>query len=136
MMSDDVLLVDDEPNVLQAFRRGLHGRYKLHLAEGGPAAIRALQDEGPFAVVVCDMQMPEINGIAVLAESKRVAPDTVRVMLTGNADQQTAISAVNQAAVFSFLNKPCPADKLAETLDLAIRQHQSQSLERTLLTLL
>ncbi len=133
-MSDDILLVDDEPNVLQAFRRGLHGRYKLHLAEGGPAAIKMLQDDGPFAVVVCDMQMPEINGIAVLAESKRVSPDTIRVMLTGNADQQTAISAVNQAAIFSFLNKPCPADKLAETLDLAIRQHQSQALERTLLT--
>ena len=133
-MSDDVLLVDDEPNVLQALRRGLHGRFKVHLAEGGPAALKMLQDDGPFAVVVCDMQMPEISGLTVLAESKRVAPDTIRVMLTGNADQQTAINAVNQGSIYRFLNKPCPADKLAETLDAAIRQHQSQTLERTLLT--
>lgn len=133
-MSDEVLLVDDEPNVLQALRRGLHGRFKVHLAEGGPAALRMLQDDGPFAVVVCDMQMPEVSGLTVLAESKRVAPDTIRVMLTGNADQQTAINAVNQGSVFRFLNKPCPAEKLAETLESAIRQHQSQALERTLLT--
>ena len=133
-MSDEVLLVDDEPNVLQALRRSLHGRFKVHLAEGGPAALKMLQDDGPFAVVVCDMQMPEISGLTVLAESKRVAPDTVRVMLTGNADQQTAINAVNQGSIFRFLNKPCPADRLAETLETAIREHQSQSLERTLLT--
>ena len=133
-MSDEVLLVDDEPNVLHALRRGLHGRFKVHLAEGGPAALKMLQDDGPFAVVVCDMQMPEVSGLTVLAESKRVAPDTIRIMLTGNADQQTAINAVNQGSVFRFLNKPCPADKLAETLESAIRQHQSQALERTLLT--
>lgn len=133
-MSDEVLLVDDEPNVLQALRRSLHGRFKLQLAEGGPAALKMLQDDGPFAVVVCDMQMPEVSGLTVLAESKRVAPDTIRVMLTGNADQQTAINAVNQGSVFRFLNKPCPADQLAETLESAIRQYQSQTLERTLLT--
>lgn len=133
-MSDEVLLVDDEPNVLHALRRGLHGRFNLHLAEGGPAAIKMLQDDGPFAVVVCDMQMPDVDGIAVLAESKRVAPDTIRVMLTGNADQQTAIDAVNHGEIFRFLNKPCPADQLAATLESAIRQHQSQELERTLLT--
>lgn len=133
-MSDEVLLVDDEPNVLQALRRSLHGRFKLQLAEGGPAALKMLQDDGPFAVVVCDMQMPEVSGLTVLAESKRVAPDTIRVMLTGNADQQTAINAVNQGSVFRFLNKPCPADQLAETLETAIRQYQAQTLERTLLT--
>ena len=87
-MCDGVLLVDDEPNVLHAFRRGLHGRFNLHLAEGGPAAVKMLQDEGPFAVVVCDMQMPDIDGLSVLSVAKRIAPDTIRVMLTGNADQQ------------------------------------------------
>ncbi len=133
-MSDDILLVDDEPKVLQALRRGLHGRFSLHLAEGGPAAIKALRDDGPFAVVVCDMQMPDISGLSVLAESKRIAPDTMRVMLTGNADQQTAIDAVNQGAIYRFLNKPCPAEELAETLESALREHQSLTLERTLLT--
>ncbi len=133
-MSEQVLLVDDEPNVLQAIRRGLHGRYKLQLAEGGSEAIKLMKESGPFAVVVSDMQMPDINGLQVLAESKRLSPDTVRVMLTGNADQQTAINAVNEGNIFRFLNKPCPADRLADTLDVAIHQYQSLAREKALLT--
>ncbi len=133
-MSDQVLLVDDEPNVLQALRRGLHGKFKVHLAEGGKQALKMLKSDGPFAVVVSDMQMPDVNGLAVLAESKRVSPDTIRVMLTGNADQQTAINAVNEGSIFRFLNKPCPAEKLVETLDAAIRHHQTLAIERNLLS--
>lgn len=133
-MSEQVLLVDDEPNVLQALRRGLHGRFKVQLAEGGNAALKLMKEAGPFAVVVSDMQMPDIDGLEVLAESKRISPDTVRVMLTGNADQQTAINAVNQGNIFRFLNKPCPAERLAETLDTAIQQYQALARERALLT--
>jgi response regulator RpfG family c-di-GMP phosphodiesterase len=133
-MNDQILLVDDEPNVLQALRRGLRGKFQLQLAEGGSQALELLRKSGPFAVIVSDMQMPDVDGLTLLAESKRIFPDTIRVMLTGNADQQTAINAVNEGAIFRFLNKPCPAEKLAETLDAAIHQHQVQSIERTLLS--
>ncbi|MFO1064831.1 MAG: response regulator [Pirellulales bacterium] len=133
-MSDQVLLVDDEQNVLSALRRGLRGRFSLDVAEGGPAALDMLREKGPYAVVVSDMRMPEVDGLGVLSTARREFPDTVRIMLTGNADQKTATDAVNQGAIFRFLNKPCPSDVLAETLEEAIRQHQILLAERSLLT--
>ena len=133
-MSSQVLLVDDEQNVLSALRRGLRGRFELETAEGGPAALEMIRERGPYAVVVTDMRMPEVDGLDVLSSVRKSHPDTMRVMLTGNADQKTAIDAVNQGAIFRFLNKPCPAEVLGNTIEEAMRQHQVQALERTLLT--
>lgn len=134
MVSSQVLLVDDEQNVLSALRRGLRGRFELETAEGGPAALEMIRDRGPYAVVVTDMRMPEVDGLDVLSSVRKSHPDTMRVMLTGNADQKTAIDAVNQGAIFRFLNKPCPAEVLGNTIEEAMRQHQVQAAERTLLT--
>ncbi len=133
-MSSQVLLVDDEQNVLSALRRGLRGRFDLETAEGGTVALEMIRDRGPYAVVVTDMRMPEVDGLDVLSSVRKSHPDTMRVMLTGNADQKTAIDAVNQGAIFRFLNKPCPADVLGDTIEEAMRQHQVQAAERTLLT--
>ncbi len=133
-MSSQVLLVDDEQNVLSALRRGLRGRFDLETAEGGPVALEMIRDRGPYAVVVTDMRMPEVDGLHVLSSVRKSHPDTMRVMLTGNADQKTAIDAVNEGAIFRFLNKPCPADVLGDTIEAAMRQHHVQAAERTLLT--
>lgn len=133
-MSSQVLLVDDEQNVLSALRRGLRGRFELETADGGPAALEMIRDRGPYAVVVTDMRMPEVDGLHVLSAIRKSHPDTMRVMLTGNADQKTAIDAVNEGAIFRFLNKPCPAEVLGDTIEAALRQHQVQAAERTLLT--
>lgn len=133
-MSSQVLLVDDEQNVLSALRRGLRGRFDLETAEGGPAALEMIRQRGPYAVIVTDMRMPEIDGLHVLSSIRKSHPDTMRVMLTGNADQKTAIDAVNEGAIFRFLNKPCPADVLGDTIEAALRQHHVQAAERSLLT--
>ncbi len=133
-MSAQVLLVDDEQNVLSALRRGLRGRFDVETAEGGSIALEMLRERGPYAVVVSDMRMPDVDGLHVLAAARRSHPDTMRIMLTGNADQKTAIDAVNEGAIFRFLNKPCPTEVLGETLEAAIRQHQVQCAERTLLS--
>lgn len=133
-MSSQVLLVDDEQNVLSALRRGLRGRFDLETAEGGPMALEMIRERGPYAVVVTDMRMPEIDGLHVLSSVRKSHPDTMRVMLTGNADQKTAIDAVNQGAIFRFLNKPCPAEVLGDTIEAALQQHHVQAAERSLLT--
>ncbi|MCC6508806.1 MAG: response regulator, partial [Pirellulaceae bacterium] len=112
----------------------LRGRFDLDTAEGGPAALEMIRDRGPYAVVVSDMRMPEVDGLHVLSTVRRQHPDTMRVMLTGNVDQKTAIDAVNEGAIFRFLNKPCPAEVLGDTIEAAVRQHHVQSAERTLLT--
>ena len=127
-----ILMVDDEPNVLAAFRRTLGRTLPITCADGGAAALDAIR-AGPFAVVVTDMSMPGMNGVQFLNAARPLARESVFVMLTGNADQQTAALAINTAGVFRFLNKPCPNDQLEAAVRAALRQHDVQSAERTLL---
>ena len=131
-MKPKVLLVDDEENVLQAYARVLRGKYALDTALGGEAALECMADRGPYAVVVSDMRMPGMDGAEFLAWAMAQHPDTVRIMLTGNADQGTAMEAVNRGAIFRFLTKPCDSEVLSQTLDLAIRQHQLITAEKAL----
>lgn len=132
-MTEKILFVDDEPNVLQSIRRSLRKQFSLDTADGGEAALKMLGENGSYAVIVSDMRMPGMNGVELLAETKKRWPDTVRIMLTGNADQQTAVDAVNHGDVFRFLNKPCDAENLAKTVTAGIRQHELITAEKVIL---
>lgn len=129
-MSNRVLVVDDEPNFLAAVRRGLRGRFDVTTVESGEEALRAIAEAGPFSVVLCDMQMPRMNGIETLRRIRELTPDTVRMMLTGNADQGTAVEAINEGRVYRFLSKPCPTEMLAQAIDSAIKVYQDAAAER------
>ncbi len=128
-----ILFVDDEPNVLAAFQRQLRKQFSVDIAVGPKEGLVALENWRDYAVVVADMRMPEMNGVEFLARVKAFAPDVVRMMLTGNADQTTAIDAINEGNIFRFLNKPCPPDKLTLALEDGLRQHQLLMAERELL---
>ena len=132
-MKDRVLFVDDEPNVLAGIRRALRGKLDLTTCESPFEALELLQREEPFAVIVSDMRMPEMDGVEFLKKARAIAPDSVRLMLTGNADQKTAVDAVNDGEVFRFLNKPCGANMLHKTLTAALRQYELVTLEKELL---
>ncbi len=132
-MTEKILFVDDEPNVLQSIQRQLRNRFELATAEGGEEALRILREEGPFAVIVTDMRMPRMNGVELLAQVKDQYPDMVRLMLTGNADQETAMEAVNTGQIFRFLNKPCPQATFVTSLALALRQYRLINAEKELL---
>ena len=128
-----ILLVDDEPNLLAALQRALHKQFAIETAVGGAAALEVLRKNPLISVIVSDMRMPEMNGIEFLVKVKEESPDVVRMMLTGNADQHTAVNAINEGNIFRFLNKPCSPEKLAEALNAGIRQHQLITAERELL---
>jgi response regulator RpfG family c-di-GMP phosphodiesterase len=128
-----ILFVDDEPNVLAAFQRQLRKQFAVEIAVGPIAGLAVLANPADFAVVVADMRMPEMNGVEFLVKVKTAAPDAVRMMLTGNADQTTAIEAINEGNIFRFLNKPCPPDRLTDALNAALRQHELIMAERELL---
>jgi response regulator RpfG family c-di-GMP phosphodiesterase len=128
-----ILFVDDEPNILAAYQRQLRKQFSVEIALGPVAGLAAIQNPRDFAVVVADMRMPEMSGVEFLVKVKTVAPETVRMMLTGNADQATAIEAINEGSIFRFLNKPCPPEKLVQALDAALHQHQLITAERELL---
>jgi response regulator RpfG family c-di-GMP phosphodiesterase len=132
-MTEKILFVDDEPHVLQSIQRQLRKRFTLEVAEGGADALRILKENGPFAVIVSDMRMPEMNGVELLSKVKDLYPNTVRMMLTGNADQETAMDAVNTGHIFRFLTKPCPPATFITSLALAQRQYRLINAEKELL---
>ncbi|HEX3853723.1 MAG TPA: HD domain-containing phosphohydrolase, partial [Polyangiaceae bacterium] len=128
-----VLCVDDEPKVLEGIGRLLHRKCTLSTAGGGEEALGLLAGQEPFDVIVSDMRMPGMNGATLLAECRRRAPDTVRMLLTGQSDLESAISAVNDGHVFRFLTKPCPPPIFLGALTEAVEHHRLITSERVLL---
>lgn len=128
-----ILFVDDDPRVLQAFERQFYKRFEIRTAIGPELGLQTLAADGPFATVVSDLRMPGMNGIEFLTRVRQASPDTVRVMLTGDADLSAAMAAVNEGKIFQFLTKPCPSDMLTRTLESALEQHRLITAERELL---
>jgi len=132
-MTEKILLVDDDKNILDGYRRSLSRDFLLETALGGQEALKLATDNGPYAVVVSDMRMPGMDGIQLLSKIKALSPDTIRVMLTGNAEIETATNAINEGNIFRFLNKPCSREAMAKTLTAALVQHRLVTAEKQLL---
>ena len=128
-----ILLVDDEPNILEAMQRQFRKRFELDTAIGPEQGLQNLAERGPYAVIVSDLRMPGMNGIQFLTRAKEISPDSVRIMLTGHGDAAAAINAVNQGAIFRFLNKPCLPEVLGKTIEAALEQYRLVISERQLL---
>jgi response regulator RpfG family c-di-GMP phosphodiesterase len=140
MIIEKILLVDDEPNVLEGYKRQLRRQLsdrerviQIDTALRGEDALKIVGSDGPYAVVVSDMQMPGMDGIQLLSSVRDYAPDTVRIILTGKADTSTAISAVNEGRIFRFLTKPCSPEILAGTIVAGVEQFRLITAERELL---
>jgi response regulator RpfG family c-di-GMP phosphodiesterase len=128
-----ILCVDDEPNLLAALERNLFGEFEVVTADGGEAGLAAIAEGPPFAAIMSDMRMPGMDGATFLAAARALAPDSVRLLLTGQTDATSAIAAVNQGAIFRFLCKPCPTEELVAALEQAVALHRATVLERDLL---
>ena len=128
-----VLIVDDEPNLLEALQRTLRSSFSIRTAQSGDAAIEAVRRHAPIDVVVCDMNMPGKSGVDTLSEIATASPDTVRIMLTGQANAETAMRAVNEGRIFRFLAKPCTLKVLTEAITAGAEQHRLITAERELL---
>lgn len=128
-----ILCVDDEPLVLQGLQRSLRPLFDVRTAGGGHEALAVMRDQGAFAVVVSDMRMPVMDGAQFLTQARALAPDTVRILLTGHADLQSALQAVNEGQIFRFLTKPCSSPELIAALQEAAEHFRLVHAERELL---
>jgi len=128
-----VLCVDDEIQVLESLSLLLERRYDLTIATHAPSALELLQRSPGFAVILSDMRMPEMDGATFLAHARKVAPDAVRMLLTGYSDVDSAISAVNEGQIFRFLTKPCAPPVLLGAVESGVSQHRLITSERELL---
>ncbi|KHE91904.1 MAG: response regulator [Candidatus Scalindua rubra] len=132
-MDEKILFVDDDSNILAAHRRQFHKKFNVVTVDSGNKGIDVLKGPEPVAVVVSDYRMPEMDGVQFLSTVRQITPDTVRILLTGQADMQASIDAINEGNIFRFLSKPCSMEVLMKTLDAAIGQYRLITAERELL---
>lgn len=97
----------------------------MNTAVGGYQGLANLQPNGPYAVVISDMRMPQMDGVEFLAQVRQRAPDSVRMLLTGHADLYAAIDAVNRGNIFRFLTKPCKKGDLVDAIQSGLAQYRA-----------
>lgn len=124
-MSDRVLFVDDDPHLIEAFKRIFRNdEIEVVTAQSGPEALMALE-AAEIAVVVSDERMPGMTGSELLEKVRESHPDTIRIMLTGYATLELALDAINRAEVFRFLLKPCSFIELGNVVREAIERRRA-----------
>ncbi|WP_412734545.1 HD domain-containing phosphohydrolase [Krasilnikovia sp. MM14-A1259] len=128
-----ILLVDDEPHILDGLRRQLRRNFEVETAVGAANGLFALKPGQPFEVIVSDFLMPGINGAEFLAAAAKAAPTSTRVLLTGHTSLADAAEAVNQGQVYRMLLKPVDSEDMITTLRECVAQHRLVTAEKELL---
>jgi YesN/AraC family two-component response regulator len=132
-VAEKILFVDDEPPVLEGLQRLLRREFAVSTAVGGHEGLASIEANGPYAVVISDMRMPEMNGVEFLAQVRERAPDSVRMLLTGHTDFEAAIAAVNRGNIFRYLTKPCEKMALMEAIQSGVEHYKTAAAQRELL---
>ena len=103
-----ILIVDDEDSILNAFKRILADEdYDVHVANNGAEGLNKLRTaRKPYSLIISDQRMPEMNGVQFFAQAKDIFPDAVRILLTGYADSDSIIEAINKGGVHLYFTKP------------------------------
>lgn len=119
-----ILFVDDEKQMLTALNRVFRGKsYSVFTANSGAEALEFIKDQA-VDIIVSDMRMPEMDGATFLAESVKILPNSRRVLLTGYADQESTVRAINEGQVHQYLMKPWDNDELKKTIDSEIAEKE------------
>lgn len=123
-MKPSVLFVDDDKNILDSIKRVLSKEdYKILTANSAKEALRII-DKTEVRVIITDECMPCISGSSLLSMIRQKYPNIVRIMLTGNANVEIAIRAINEGEIYRFFTKPCNHAELAIAIRDAINQQE------------
>lgn len=118
-----VLFVDDEPNILSSLRRLCRREpFRVAVAGSGPEAL-ALLAQTPAQVILSDYRMPGMTGVEFLARAKEIVPDSIRIILSGFADTQAVVEAINKGEVYRYLAKPWDDRELLATIQHGLEHH-------------
>ena len=133
-----ILCVDDEQDLLDGLRLNLRKQFKVTTATSGAEGLEVFDascgdEDGPFDAVISDMRMPNMNGAAFLTAIMERSPQTPRILLSGQADMESTIAAINDAKIFRFLTKPCEPALIQETVVEAMELARLRETERVLL---
>jgi response regulator RpfG family c-di-GMP phosphodiesterase len=123
-----VLYVDDEENNLFSFQATFRIKYKIYTATSGDEAMKLLETK-LVHVVISDQRMPQMTGVELFEKIQEKFPDPIRVLLTGFADMNAVIDAVNKGKIFHYLSKPWNEEELDATIERAYKAYlEKQSL--------
>ena len=129
-----ILCVDDERNVLRALERiFLDDDYEIVIAGSGDEGLQAMEESGPFQVVISDYRMPIMNGVEFLRAVYERWPETVRIVLSGYADAAAIVAAINEGHIYKFIPKPWNDDELRVTIQNCLERYFLQKKNRELL---
>lgn len=133
-MNRNVLFVDDDKNILSSFKRTLQKKYNVHTANSPEEGLEMLKNPSiQFSVIVSDFKMPNMNGVEFLSKAAALRKNTVRILLTGYADLETAMKAVNEGNIYKFLTKPIDSNTIVHILDSAIELYRLTMAEKELI---
>lgn len=137
MSKNKVLFVDDEPAVLSSIRRAVvEEDYQAFFAESGTEAL-SLMEKNRFSVIVTDMRMPAMDGLALLKLVKEKYPKTIRVVLSGYTQLSQVLVTINQGEIFKFITKPWTSEDqllpaIQQSIDYYNLQRERDTLSETL----
>lgn len=120
-----ILFVDDEENILRSLQRlFMDEEVEVFIASSGAKGLEILAGEKEVGVIVSDQRMPEMTGVDFLEKSKALSPQSIRILLTGYADVNAAIDAINRGGTFRYLNKPWNDEELVQTVKGALQMYR------------
>ncbi len=135
MEKQTILIVDDQQEILNSLQRLFNSEYKVLTAASGAEALELLKQNRP-AVILSDQRMPEMDGVTFLKNSIVLRPDAVRLMITGYADIEATIDAVNEAKIYQYISKPFEPQELQKSLANAVERfllvQQNRALQENL----
>ena len=135
MMSQALLITDDDPNVLNSLKRELRKEdYPIFFANSGREGLDLLQRHD-IAVVLSDQRMPHMDGVAFLEKVRKYKPEVIRMILTGYSSRENAIDAINRSGVFSYITKPWSSGELKATISKAFQYYHLEAENRRLMAL-
>lgn len=122
-MKHTILCVDDEADNVDSLERLFRTKYKVLKATSGAEAVRHL-DKHRVTVIISDQRMPQMTGVEFLAQSLTTHPDAIRILLTGYADIEVVIEAINSGRIYRYVNKPWDPVDLVNTVDKAVERYE------------
>jgi response regulator RpfG family c-di-GMP phosphodiesterase len=132
MQIPTILIVDDDENILNALKRLFRKEnYQILTAKSGEEGLKIL-DEQEVDLIISDLKMPFMNGVEFLSKAKEKNPDALRIMLTGHADLQSVLDAIDKGQVYRFLLKPWDDEDLRMSIKHAIDFHHLQKENKAL----
>ncbi len=128
-----ILVVDDEEAILETITFTFMDTYEVLTTSDPRTAMQIMADNEPVAAIITDQRMPHVTGVELLKQVYEKFPETVRIILTGFADSNATIEAINDGHIYAYVNKPWEPDELKQLVKRAVDHHQLSTENRRLL---